>query len=369
RGASMEQGGRRRAFGSICPNTVQGPPVRPAKKPARPGAATAWTPPAALSPRALPPRPRRPGASPAPAAPALGLSPEPCSLDHFPHPCQGPSFQNGLELDFKDFRDTVSDFISDVSTLMPPPLDCTDFDFSLGEEMAFGPCTPQLQSSVLVQVPPQHLSSPEPCWRDLADQHQKALGDALEANSQLQETLTQRQEELVTLRESNVQLKELASQARQLAAVLDTLMLSQSADGTTLPPPPPLRHPLPPPPPPAAVAAAASPTGPGREDAEGVDAMLRAVSEKCRAALRSLGDRSGGSPGGSPAAKRPRPSPRLHGAFRGLRTSRGGELEGVGSLRAALGEAGAIRTLAFPQGNAFTLRTAAGGHLFRWVPR
>ncbi|XP_063037437.1 multicilin [Melospiza melodia melodia] len=268
-----------------------------------------------------------------------------------------------------------------VSTLVPPPLDCTDYDFSLGEEVAFGPCTPQLQSSVLVQVPPQNLSSPEPCWKDLADQHQKALGDALEANSQLQETLTQRQEELVSLRESNVQLKELASQARQLAAVLDTLMLPQSADGTVLPPLPPL-HPLPPPP-----AAAAAPAGTGPEDAEGVDAMLRAVSEKCRAALRSLGggagDSAGGSPGGSPghspggspAAKRPRPGPRLHGAFRGLRTGRAaprpaaGQLEGGGSLRAALGEAGAIRTLAFPQGNAFTLRTAGGGLRFRWVPR
>nr|XP_030114750.1 multicilin [Taeniopygia guttata] len=427
--ASMEQGGRRRAFGSICPNTVQGPPARLAKKPARPGGGTAWTPPAALNPRAPPPRPRRSDASPAAAAPAL-----------------------------------------DVSTLMPPPLDCTDYDFSLGEEVAFGPCTPQLQSSTL--VPPQNLSSPEPCWRDLADQHQKALGDALEANSQLQETLTQRQEELVTLRESNVQLKELASQARQLAAVLDvsaahhlaclphgpacpwgtggvgqgnvdwyvvwgkavrggtgqwgsvsvvrlgagqrgvgvghavwdgavensvvrnrtglcgadlgtrapsrrqTLMLPQSAE-ETVPPPLPHFHPLPPPP--TAAAAAAAPSGSGLEDAEGVDAMLRAVSEKCRAALRSLGgsagDRAGGSPGGSPTAKRPRPDPRLHGAFRGLRTGRasprpaGRELEGGGSLRAALGEAGAIRTLAFPQGNAFTLRTAAGGHRFRWVPR
>ncbi|NXV67304.1 MCIN protein, partial [Molothrus ater] len=324
RGASMEQGGRRRAFGSICPNTVQGPPARPAKKPARPGGDTAWTPPAALSPRAPPPRVRRSGASPAAAAPALvwavvwaGLSPGPCSWDHFLYPCQGPCFQDGLEFDFQEFRDTLGDFIPDVSTLMPPPLDCTDYIFSLGEEVAFGPCTSQLQSSVLVQVPPQNLSSPEPCWRDMADQHQKALGDALEANSQLQETLTQRQEELVTLRESNVQLKELASQARQLAAVLDTLMLPQSADGTVLPPLPPL-HPLPPPP--AAAAAAAAPAGTCPEDAEGVDAMLRA-------------------------------------------------LEGGGSLRAALGEAGAIRTLAFPQGNAFTLRTAAGGHRFRWVPR
>ncbi|XP_041280543.1 multicilin [Onychostruthus taczanowskii] len=267
---------------------------------------------------------------------------------------------------------------------MSPPLDCTDYDFSLGEEVGFSPCTPQLQSSALVQVSPQNLSSPEPCWRDLADQHQKALGDALEENSQLQETLTQRQEELLTLRENNVQLKELASQARQLAAVLDTLMLPQSADGTDLPPLPPLPplhplHPLPPPPAAAAAATAAALAGTGLEDAEGVDAMLRAVSEKCRAALRSLGGSPRGSPGhspgGSPTAKRPRPGPRLHGAFRGLRTGRaaprpvGSELEGSGSLRAALGEAGAIRTLAFPQGNAFTLRTAAGGHRFRWVPR
>ncbi|NXN20736.1 MCIN protein, partial [Nycticryphes semicollaris] len=268
----------------------------------------------------------------------------------------------------------------DASTSMPPPLDCADFDFSLGEEVTFGPCTLQQESSVVVQVPPQRLPSPEPCWRDLADQQQKALGDALKANSQLQETLTQRQEELVTLQESNVQLKELASQARQLAAVLDTLMLPQCADGAAIPPPP--LHP--PPPLPAAVAAPAATWGgrgrpESREEAAGVDAMLREVSEKCRAALRSLG---GGSPeghssagdspeGNGPTAKRPRPAPRLHGAFRGLRTGQasGGELEGSGSLRASLGEEGSIRTLAFPQGNAFTLRTAGGGYHFRWVPR
>ncbi|XP_042660706.1 multicilin [Tyto alba] len=251
--------------------------------------------------------------------------------------------QDGQEFDLQEFRGAVDDFISDTSTLMPPPLDCADFDFSLDEEVAFGPL-PHAESSVLEQMPPQGLPPPEPCWRDLADQHQEALGDALEANSQLQETLTQRQEELATLRESKVQLKELASQARQLAAVLDTLMLPQCADGAALPPPP---------------------------LAAGVDAMLREVSEKCRAALRSLG----GSPGGSPTAKRPRPPPALHGAFRGLRTGRAaprpgeGGAEGGGSLRADLGGAGGIRTLAFPQGNAFTFRTAAGGYRFRWVPR
>lgn len=208
---------------------------------------------------------------------------------------------------------------------------------------------------------------------------------------QLQEALAQKQEELATLRESNVQLKELASQARQLAAVLDVsaaaqqcgarggraarrvagrgaaglrggalkplsplwqkLMLPQRPDGAALPPPSP--HP-----PPAGSC--------GRAEAAGVGGMLRAVSAQCRAALRSLA--------GGPAAKRPR----FHGAFRGLRTARaavprspgGAEPEGGGgSLRAALGEQGGIRTLAFPQGNAFTLRTAGGGYRFRWVPR
>ncbi|CAN0340865.1 unnamed protein product, partial [Bubo scandiacus] len=245
----MEQGGRRRAFGSICPNRVQGPPARLAKKPARPGGGAAGTPPAALSPRAPPPppapqrrpagprrtRPRthhhrlagfgslcpdpshhpgrpcdpaagnppgwgrlgRPGVGAVWAAQA-GLSPGLCSQASFLHPSQGPCFQDGQDFDLQEFRDAVDDFISDAATLMPPPVDCTDFDFSLDE--AFGPCAPQLESSALVQTASQRLPSPEPCWRDLADQHQKALGHALEANSQLQETLTQRQEELATLR-------------------------------------------------------------------------------------------------------------------------------------------------------------------------
>lgn len=159
--------------------------------------------------------------------------------------------------------------------------------------------------------------------------------------------------------------------ARRSHALLppQTLMLPQCADGAALPPPPSPLHPPPP--------AAAAPSGmwgerpEPREEGAAVDAMLRDVSEKCRAALRSLGASPGGS---SPTAKRPRQAPRLHGAFRGMRTvctvpSGGGGLEGGGSLRAALGEAGSIRTLAFPQGSAFTLRTAAGGYRFRWVPR
>uniref|UniRef100_A0A8B9CWF1 Multicilin n=1 Tax=Anser brachyrhynchus TaxID=132585 RepID=A0A8B9CWF1_9AVES len=328
--AAMEPGGRR-AFGSICPNRVQGPAARLAKKPARP-------PPAALSARGPAPRPRRGPAATAPTAPdgpAPGESARsvPAPLPPAPGPASPPSLAVPSARHPRlagagspspptggDARD------GEASALMPPPLDCPDFDLSLGEEATGGPCAPQLGSGAAARGPPTCPEPPEPCWRDAAERHQRALGEALEENSQLQETLAQRQEELATLRESNVQLKELASQARQLAAVLDV----------------------------------SCPDGAG---AAGVCPMLRSVSEQCRAALRSLA--------GSPPAKRPR----LHGAFRGLRTGRaaprpgGGGLPGGGSLRAALGEEGGIRTLAFPQGNAFTLRTAAGGYRFRWVPR
>ncbi|OXB80161.1 UNVERIFIED_CONTAM: hypothetical protein H355_011619 [Colinus virginianus] len=99
----------------------------------------------------------------------------------------------------------------DASTWVPAPPDRADFDFSLGEDVSFGPCA----------VCPPPPESPQPCWRDAAERRRQALGDALEENSQLQEALAQRRDELATLRESNVQLKELASQARQLAAVLD----------------------------------------------------------------------------------------------------------------------------------------------------
>uniref|UniRef100_A0A8C4KPP5 Multicilin n=1 Tax=Dromaius novaehollandiae TaxID=8790 RepID=A0A8C4KPP5_DRONO len=260
----------------------------------------------------------------------------------FIHLLQGYCSQDEPDFDFQEFRDAVDDFISDTSTLMPPPLDSADFDFSLGEDVAFSPCGLQPGSSAPPQLALQSLPPPELYWSDVADQHEKALGDALEENSQLQETLTRRQEELTSLRESNVQLKELASQARQLAAVLDKLMQPQCPDGAALPPPPP---------PPAA------------GEAAGVDTMLREVSERCRAALRSLG--------GGPEPKRQRRDAELHGGGGG-----GSEvlealeaLEAGGCLRAALGEAGGIRTLAFPQGSAFTLRTAGGGYRFRWVPR
>ncbi|NXC46730.1 MCIN protein, partial [Penelope pileata] len=224
--------------------------------------------------------------------------------------------QDEPEFDFQELRDAVDDFMSEAPALVAPPLDCAGFDFCLGEEAAFGSCTTS---------PPRAA----PCWRDAAERQRRTLGDALEESSQLQEALARRQEEVAALRESNAQLQALASQARELAAVLDNLIVPQCPDGAALPAPAP---------PPAGSC--------GGAEAAGVGGMLRAVSAQCRAALRSLA--------GSPAPKRPRTAPRSPGSD---------------SLRAALGERGGIRTLSFPQGNAFVLRTAAGGYRFRWVPR
>lgn len=65
------------------------------------------------------------------------------------------------------------------------------------------------------------MAPPEQYWKEVADQNQRALGDALVENNQLHVTLTQKQEEIALLKERNVQLKELASRTRHLASVLD----------------------------------------------------------------------------------------------------------------------------------------------------
>lgn len=70
---------------------------------------------------------------------------------------------------------TLGVFSPDASAWVPPPPDCSDFDFSLGEDVAFGTCA----------VCPQPPESLQPCWRDAAEQHRQALGDALEENSQV----------------------------------------------------------------------------------------------------------------------------------------------------------------------------------------
>ncbi|XP_032069771.1 multicilin [Thamnophis elegans] len=279
-----------------------------------------------------------------------------CSLHclGWPVDLQSPSLQPEDDFDFQEFRDAVDNFLSDPSPLMAPLL---DFPFPVDNGSPPSPC---LQKPLQIDPNLESVSSTEQYWKELADQNQKALGDALVENNQLQETLTQKQEEIASLKERNVQLKELASQAKQLASVLDKLMLPQSKGSADL----------------------SLSCGPGKrsleqmsvpeheEDME-VNEILREISEKCNAALQSIDDDRG--------PKRPRgenEAIHMYGAFHGLQTCSthssldlsGSEFEEGVSFKTSIKEHCNIRTLAYPQGNAFTVRTATGGYKFRWVP-
>ncbi|CAM5113516.1 unnamed protein product [Eretmochelys imbricata] len=370
----------RKAFDSICPNRVGDLGSRLGKKPARVERKVRL---------GDGPAPRKSFASAAPAAvhsdqpPAtveLALATidwqdladctsvfqqETSSVAAAP---QSHCLQPEPEFDFQEFRDAVDSFICDPSSLMPPPLDTADFTFPLGDGSAFSPCIQRSQNNPLPHMNLQN--SAEQYWKDVADQNQKALGDALVENNQLHVTLTQKQEEITSLKERNVQLKELASQAKQLACVLDKLMIHQSKEGADafLP-----RS--------SAKRSLEQLYAARQEDCAEVDEILREISDTCNAALQAIDEHR--------EAKRPRlqaeaarapgsqgQAIHMYGAFSGLQTcsSRSAvdlsdsELEEGVSFRTSITDHGTIRTLAFPQGNAFTIRTATGGYKFRWVP-
>ncbi|KAL1783856.1 multicilin [Sigmodon hispidus] len=274
----------------------------------------------------------------------------------------------------QDFRDTVDDLIADSSSSVSPPLTDGDFPFSLCDGSSFGSClssslpSPALGSPPLLPPPPcaPDLQPPptEQYWKEVADQNQRALGTALIENNQLHVTLTQKQEEIASLRERNVQLKELASRTRHLASVLDKLMITQSPEepfqmkATT-------KRSL------EELFCAAGQAGQGCSE---VDAILRDISQRCDEALQNRDPkrpRLHQEPGSKNCSSR-----NLHGAFRGLRTDCSAssvnlshsELEEGSSFSTSIRSHSTIRTLAFPQGKAFTIRTVTGGYKFRWVP-
>ncbi|XP_066216936.1 multicilin [Saccopteryx leptura] len=374
----------RRAFDSICPNRMLEPRGRPFGKPGR------------LERKFVPPRKSfpscgggsqvsvyedPPGAEPAalPALTTIDLQDlADCSFLGPDAPPAGDSaasqnyaLQTVADLELQNFRDTVEDLIADSSSLMSPTLAVGDFPFSPCDTLPFGPSlspprdAPALQSP---QPPPRSADVPpsERYWKEVADQNQRALGDALVENNQLHATLTQKQEEIASLKERNVRLKELASRTRHLASVLDKLMITQARDGGAAAEPCLLKA--------TAKRSLEELLGAAGQDCAQADAMLRDISERCDKALQSR----------NPKRLRLQPEPaspargpgHLHGAFRGLRTHCGGssldlscgQLEESGSFCTPIRSHGTIRTLAFPQGNAFTIRTANGGYKFRWVP-
>nr|XP_032624907.1 multicilin [Chelonoidis abingdonii] len=376
----MQNRSGRKAFDSICPNRVRDLCSRLGKKPAK------------LERKVRlgdGPAPRKSFASPTPAAVYSEQPPDTVELalatidwqdladctsvfqqetSSAAAAPQSHCLQPEPEFDFQEFRDAVDSFICDPSSLMPPPLDTGDFTFPLGDGSAFSPCIQRSQNNPLPHMNLQNFA--EQYWKDVADQNQKALGDALVENNQLHVTLTQKQEEITSLKERNVQLKELASQAKQLACVLDKLMIHQSKDGADafLP-----RS--------SAKRSLEQLYAAGQEDCAEVDEILREISDTCNAALQTIDENR--------EAKRPRlqaeatrapdsqsQAINMYGAFSGLQTcsSRSSvdlsnsELEEGVSFRTSITDHCTIRTLAFPQGNAFTIRTATGGYKFRWVP-
>ncbi|XP_036756247.2 multicilin [Manis pentadactyla] len=281
---------------------------------------------------------------------------------------QSHSLPAAADFDLQDFRDTVDDLIAD-SSLLSPPLADGDFPFSPCDVLPLGPCfSPPLDPRALQSQPlrPQAVAPPEQYWKEVADQNQRALGDALVENNQLHVTLTQKQEEIASLKERNVQLKELASRTRHLASVLDKLMITQSRDSGAAAEPFLLKA--------TAKRSLEELFSAAGQDCAEVDAILTEISERCDEALQSRDPkRLRLQP--EPASSDGRPG-NLHGVFRGLRTDCSrrtlnlshSELEEGGSFSTPIRSHSTIRTLAFPQGNAFTIRTANGGYKFRWVP-
>ncbi|KAG8456623.1 hypothetical protein GDO86_002411 [Hymenochirus boettgeri] len=278
------------------------------------------------------------------------------------------------EFDLQEFRDVVDHFIADQASLMQSSMGHAGYQLPSCDVSVFDSCMAnpqQPQPAHLLPIDVQTIPTSELYWKDVADQNQKALGDALVENNHLHVTLTEKQEEIASLREKNVQLKELANQAKHLASVLDKLMSHKSRDkSTSLQTRPSVKRSL----------EEFYPQG-NDSDCSQVDEILREISKKCNEALV-------GSDFSEP--KRPRLQPidsmdfqeagvtkiKMCGAFQGLKTSTGHnsvnmgqtELEEDVSFRTSIKDHCTIRTLAFPQGNAFTIRTGGGGYKFRWVP-
>ncbi|XP_066458820.1 multicilin isoform X2 [Eleutherodactylus coqui] len=291
---------------------------------------------------------------------------------------KGPSLQGEPEFDLQEFRDAVDSFIDDQTSHMQTGLGPTNFLLLPSDVSAFEPCIvpnihpPQPQ---LTPINVQPVPSTEQFWRDMADQNQKALGDALVENNQLQVTLNEKQEEIACLKEKNVQLKELANQAQHLASVLDKLMKNQSPDDTRPPPDGLLSRP------PVKRSLEEFYPQTTEQECNQVDEILREISEKCNAALMGSAHSEAKRPklyseDGIDSKDEDTTSIKMCGAFQGLKTFTGHsslnlcntDLEEDITFRTSIKDHCTIRTLAYPQGNAFTIRTNDGGYKFRWVP-
>lgn len=301
---------------------------------------------------------------------------------HMPFPQWEFDFQN-LQLqeasafDLQDFKDV--DIMCDPTSLMQP-MSMTDAylpfsDYVSQLDVCISSSMSAAHNSLIeMNLQTDHTHLPEQFWRDVAEENQKALGDALVENEHLQVTLKRKHCEILSLKERNIQLKELASRAKHLASILDKLInhdCRDTRDSTS------------------EIVPSTSPDKRQRvegtyfdtQESEKVDEILRDISEKCSAALETLNETNYKQlkvycNSGEESYTEEQETINMYGSFNGLKTSTGcnavnlsgSELDDDVSFKTSIRDHCTIRTLAFPQGNAFTTRTPSGGFKFRWIP-
>ncbi|XP_059507462.1 multicilin isoform X2 [Stegostoma tigrinum] len=300
---------------------------------------------------------------------------------HFPQwsfEFQNRALDTAPEFNLQDFKD-VSMIMCDPSSLMQP-MSMTDAELPISDyvsdlEACISSSVPAVEDSLLeMNLQTDHSQQAEQFWKDVAEENQKALGDALDENEHLQVTLKRKQYEIVSLKERNVQLKELASKAKHLASILDKLMKQecQNVNDTMS----------------EIFSSKLSAKRQRIEDnsfynqgCDKVDEILKDISEKCSAALQTLSNTDSNcfrtkQYSEELSYNESQETINMYGTFNGLQTSIGchkvssdsNELDNDMSFKTSIRDHCTIRTLAFPQGNAFTTRTPNGGFKFRWIP-
>ncbi|XP_051278176.1 multicilin [Dicentrarchus labrax] len=273
---------------------------------------------------------------------------------------------NESDADDQDFGDYALDFMADSPATLESSLSPAELVPFQG--CIIPPLTPQRYFSSEDSLVHSSTEAGNPSaqdralWRGISQCQGAALGDSLEVNNQLHETLFRKQEEIGSLQERNLHLRQLASRAKHLASVLEKLMTVRD---------PHVREPVMP----CGDNTSLSPCkrqrldeGYETESSDSVEDMLRDISTRCNAVLH----------GSAATGTRPQQESetiRMYGSFSGLQTiSKDCSVDGaepeesVSSFRTSVREHCTIRTQVFPHGRAFTSRTQQGGYRFRWVP-
>ncbi|TMS03922.1 Multicilin [Larimichthys crocea] len=217
---------------------------------------------------------------------------------------------NESDADDQDFGDYALDFMAESPATLESSL--SPAELVPFEGCVIPPLTPQrylssentvFHTSTEANNPSAQDGAP---WKCIAQCQGRMLGDSVEVNNQLYETLHRKQEEIDSLQERNLHLRQLASRAKHLASVLEKLMTVRD---------PHIREPVP-----CGDKTSLSPCkrqrldeGYETESSDSVEDMLRDISTRCNAVLH-------GTATGT-RVQQESETIRMYGAFSGLQTS------------------------------------------------